>query len=293
MRHVDNPYLRGPRRFWYLIVIGAFVAVAAAVSVVDTVKLSLPPKLAPVHKPVYQAQAEALVDTQPSMFFTILRTTDEPQGYHDEKYVTTDSHGVTHVHYIKVNDGVKIKTAPPDHSQATSYANTYPTLIGSTPVVGLRNQMFPNLAKGGVVTAFTLGSSQNQNGRLRPSPLPIIVIQAQAHTPKKATDLATKATIAFQRYVTLRGDRAGGPKTARIVLRILSLPSNARKTTKSEAPVAAVVGILVLGGFVLLTMILERLFPQGRGEEEGSVEGDPLLEAELRRLRRPPEPRTS
>jgi hypothetical protein len=291
---VDNPYLRGPRRFWYLIVIGAIVAVAAAVSVVDTVKLGLPPKLAPVKKPTYVATAQTIVDTQPSMFFAMLNQTVEPQGYHVEKYITTDSHGVATVHFIKVSDGVKIKTSPPNHSQATSYANTYPSLLNSSAVVALRNKLYPGLPKNGQLTAFAVGSSQNANGRLRPSPLPVVEIQGTAHSAKRAIEFTTDATLAFERFVALKGDRNGSPSADRIVLRTLSLPLVARKTTKSEAPIAAVVGLMVLGGFVLLTMILERLFPSVRDDEEAeAAEGDPLLEAELRRLRRPPEPRTS
>lgn len=238
-------------------------------------------------------QAQTIVDTQPSMFFELVHQTVEPQGYHDEKYVTTDSHGVTTVHFVKVSDGVKIKTAPPNHDQATSYANVYPTLVNSSAVVALRNRLYPDLPKGGQVTAFALGSSQNTNGRLRTSPLPVVVIQGTAHSAKRALDLTTKATLAFERFIAQKGDRNSGPNGDRIVLRTLSLPTHARKTTSSKAAVAGVVGVLVLGGFVLLTMILERLFPERREDEAAEfIEGDPQLEAELRRIRHP-EPRPS
>jgi hypothetical protein len=206
--------------------------------------------------------------------------------------VTVDSAGVSHVHFVRVNDGVKIKTAPPNHQQATTFANLYPTLIGSKAAVDLRDKMFPELAKGGTVKAFALGSSQAANGRLRPSPLPIDVIQVQAHNPRKAIDLASKATIAFQRYVAERADR-NGSKDSPIVLRILTLPTKAENLSSSKSTLAGLVGALVLGGFVLLTMILERLFPLRRAVLDGGPgalpdlaqrEGDPLLQAELERL---------
>jgi hypothetical protein len=290
---VDNPYLRGPRRFWYLIAVGAIVAIAAAVSVVDTVKLGLPPRLTPRTKPQYQAQAQAIVDTNPSMFFVLSHQTIEPQGYHDEKYVTTNAQGVSTVHLVKVPDGIKIKTSPPSSGVATNLANTYPNLINSAAVVALRQQLYPDLPKGGQVTSYSLGSSTATTGRFRASPLPVVVIQGTAHSAKRAVELTNAATLSFEKFIAQKGDRNGSPRASKIVLRTLSLPAHARLTTTSKRPVAAVVGILVLGGFVLLTMILERLFPSRREDEANVEDGDPLLEAELRRLRPRPEPRPS
>jgi hypothetical protein len=290
---VENVYLRGPRRFWYLLAAGTLIGIVAAISVVDKVKPGVPPKLHPRTKASYTAQALALVDTKKSLFFVMQKQIVQPGGYHWEKYETTDRQGNTKVRFLKVPDGVTIKITPPNHAQATFYANLYPSLINSPDVVRLRQQLYPHLPKG-TVSSFAVGSTTAASGRLRTARLPIIAITGTAHTKRHAIELAQNSMLAFQRYIAKRGDtsvKAGSGLSDPMLLRILSLPTTARSTKSSQTALAVAVGFLVLGGFVLLTMILERLFPRReRGAEADRARepdgGDPLLEAELQRLRR-------
>jgi hypothetical protein len=287
---VSNPYIRALVHYWYLLVLGLAAGIIAAVLVVDTVKLGVPPKLHPRSKPTYQAQAQMLVDTPKSSFFLTKKSSLQAKGYHYERgTAVTTKGGTTHVPLYKVPDGKQVVTDTPDFKTITFYANLYPSFVTSDAVMKIRAAMYPKLPKNGTLAVQALGASLATGGRLRTSPLPIDVITATAHSPAAAIQLAEATAVAFRAWVA---DQTKGTTQADnpVTIRLLTLPQKAVNTTSSRTSIAALVGLVVFAAFAGLAILLARSRRRpapvtGTRRVESFEDEDALLEEELRRLR--------
>jgi len=67
-------YFRALLRFWWLPVLGIAVATVAAISVVNRISPSVPPKMTPRSTPTYTASTQALVTNPDKDYFRTSRT---------------------------------------------------------------------------------------------------------------------------------------------------------------------------------------------------------------------------
>jgi hypothetical protein len=108
-----------------------------------------------------------------------------------------------------------------------------------------------------VVTETITADAGNGNRE----PLPLLAIIATAGSPRAATDLAGRATTAFQRYLVTRQADAQVLPSDRVTLRVVNAPSDAELVAPRSYTRAVVAGLMTLIAAIGLMLLIENLRP--------------------------------
>ncbi len=238
------------RRFWWLAVIGALVAVASAALVVYRISFDgFPPDVRERAAPSYTATTQLLVN---SASRPILRTA-ETRIEQTAPQVRRDSRGT-----VRVTRPPEEVTEPPNIETLVDAANLLPLVIESDEVTTLRTSMFGSLP--GDVSAQALFARETAVG-LRPSSVPVIQIEAVSGSRDGAVRLANATVEAFTGWLVAEQEEAKVPPAQRILIERLRSP----EITESGANnywLGVLVLLAVAGGFAALIVALHSMFPK-------------------------------
>jgi len=258
---MSNPHVRALTRFWWVLLIGVWVATIAAVEMVASISLFFPPKATFRSRPVYTATQLVLVNSGQNPYLRTGVTTTVPRPARTTVIKPRGGLAVQPtVETIPQAPGVSVQ--PPDVNTLIRAANFYPHLIMSDQVLALRDRMFG--AMRGEITAKALNSVQTPN-RFRPSDFPVIQVDGVAHNPKYAIKLVEATVSAFRRWLVQNQEQAHVPPGQRILLDNLQLPRSATKSGGPKAGLPVLVGLAVLAAFAGLALVLDKLLPQSAG----------------------------
>jgi DNA-binding CsgD family transcriptional regulator len=268
-RAAGSSYLAAIRRFWWLVAAGALMACATGVVSLYHVHPGIPPVLVSRSRITHTATAQLIVDTNPSSYYATAlpsvvpgKTKVEQQrtpGTRSTKTATTRTAPTTTTKLIKLPSETTFTPTQNKQKTLVYLANVYPNLIQSLQVTRLRTKLFGDMKGKVVATALY---SKAGDGRYRASPLPYIQIQATAGTGLKSIKLARATASTFIRYVADRQSRT----TARhdIVVREIVRPQKSKASGGTSYPLGVFVGLATLGAFLLVAIVLDRLFPRAR-----------------------------
>jgi hypothetical protein len=263
-------YMRIFLRFWWLLVLGAGLGTLLAIASVEHISLSAPPKLTPRAKPTYSATSQLLVNSTADPYLRTGLTQVVPRP---GKIVRTGSTGksgsasgtTTTSAPISIPQAPDVSTQIPDTRPLVQAANFFPLLIESNQVAKLREQLYGPLP--GAVSAQALFSSST-GVRFRPSTLPVIVISASSNTPRRAIRLAQATTVAFERWLIAKQAAANVPRTQRILLDQLQVPTGAASSGGTKYGLPMFLTLAILAAFAALAVLLDRLLPARRRVDE-------------------------
>jgi len=258
-----NSYFRALRRFWWLPVLGVLVAAVAAISVVDKISPSFPPKLTPRSKPTFVAKTQALVTNPDKDYFRTKKTVvSAPTKQNVLRTYLDPKTGKQVNKIVPVTQPAQKHTVDVNLDQLVKAANLFPLWIMSDEVAKLRLKMFPTLPVNvGTVDAKTVGAIATQ-AKSKASYIPAVEISATAKTEKHAIDLAQATYQAFERWLTL--EEKGVPQSDRILVQQLNVPFQAAKSGGPSYPLAAFVGVAVFLAFIVMTGMLDQAMPRRR-----------------------------
>jgi len=247
-------------RFWWLLVIGAGVALIAAVATVADISAGVPPKVTYKSKPTYSAKQLELVTARNNPFLrtqqrTVVTTQRAANGGSNNRATTTPQ--------------ATVQLQAPNVDVLVRAANYYPYLIQSDQVVAIRNQRFGPLP--GQVSAQALNSFASAN-RFRESTFPIIEVTGTAPTADQAKAVTTATVAAFREWLTKSQNTADVPENERVLIQDLQRPENAVATGGPKHGTDIIVGILIFGLFTGAALLLNRLFPR-RSDADARAEG--------------------
>lgn len=242
-------------RFWWLLAIGIGVALIAAVEMISSISVGLPPKVKYRSQPKYAATQLELVTTLNNPF---LRTQERTVVPRPPTTQTVQRRGGSRtVRTVPQTPTVQVET--PNVTALVRAANYYPYLIQSDPVVAIRNKRFGQLP--GQITARALNSFATPN-RYRESTFPIIEVVGTAAEPNRAIKL-TEATVgAFREWLTRSQDQARIPKNERVLIRDLQRPEEAVASGGPRHGLDVLVGLVVFAAFGGLALVLDKLVPR-------------------------------
>ncbi len=242
-----NDYARALLRFWWLLLIGLVVAVAAGIMAVYKVDFSTsPPTLTEREQPSYSAQGRLLITDQSDSH---LRT-----AITQLQAVTADADGTPRLLPV---------TAPPDAGTLVALANLYPSLIESDQVAKVREDAYGT--NDGEIKAQALHAIASPS-RFAPSRIPVIQLIAVADSPKKAIDLVSHTTTAFNTWLGRSQQQHGIKRSQRVVVLPLQTPKAAEEFGGASSTLPVLVFGVVLMGFVALAFLFDRMFPRRREE---------------------------
>jgi hypothetical protein len=252
---MNNVYVRGLLRFWWVVVIGLGVALFGAIVSVEHIRFSAPPKLTSRAHVTYSSSAQLLVDSPTSPFFrtAISKVVGSPRTI--AKPATSKGGSPT-----TVTIPAQVQTQAPDTTVLVNAANLYPLIIESDTIAKLRTKLFGELP--GSVSASAALSSATPFGPYRPSPVPVINITAVSTTPRGAERVAQQTVVAFERWLRDNQQSAGVQKGDRIIIRELQSPLSALTIGGTSFTTAAVVFLAVLAAFAGLAIVLARVLPE-------------------------------
>jgi hypothetical protein len=255
-------------RFWWLLVIGAGVALIAGVSTVADISAGVPPKVTYRAQPTYSAEQLELVTAKNNPYLrTQQRTVVTRTGQAQRPPARSSTGAVT----TTPTPQSVIQLQAPDVDVLVRAANYYPYLIQSDQVVAIRNKRFGPLE--GQVTAAALNSFSTAS-RFRQSTFPIIQVMGTASTPKQAKKIAVATVAAFREWLTKSQNSARVPENERVLIQELQRPEKVIATGGPKHGIDLIVGVLVFALFVGGALVLDKLFPRGRrrGATGGTVE---------------------
>lgn len=265
---MNSQHARALARFWWLLAIGAGVALIAAVEMMAKISVGLPPTASYRSHSTFTATQLELVTTLNNPYLRTQETTVVPQP--------------PRTHAVRGGRTSSVETVPqaptvqvqaPNVSVLVRAANYYPYLIKSDPVVAIRDKKFGKLS--GQVTARALNSFQTPT-RYRESSFPIIEVSGAASSPKLALRLTTATVIAFRQWLTKSQDRARVPKTERVLIQDLQLPERAVASGGPKKGLGILVGFAVLAAFGGLALVLDNLFPRRRPDAATGESPEPI-----------------
>jgi len=238
-----TPYLHAFQRFWWLGLVALAVAGLAAISSVYRIGFSsIPPSLEKRAQISYASSARILVTSDEAPFFrtTVTRVLDVP---------ATDEAGGTRP---------VVSSSAPDIGTLVLAANLYPIFIESDEVREIRDRMFGPLP--GSVSARAIYAVASAS-RFELSQVPVVEIFAVAATHSGAVDLAQGTVDAFVRFMDQTQDRAGLKQEERILVKQLQRPEAALASGDASLGLPLLLFVAVIGAFVALTLLLDRLLP--------------------------------
>ena len=249
---MNSGYGPALRRFWWLIALGAIVAMALAVIMVYSVS-GIPPKFTARDQPVYTAEVRMFVTSgeAPYLRTSVPRFTDVPIG--------ADG---TSAPLQQVQD-------PPDTRTLVAATNVYPLLIESDAVAALRTKMFGALE--GEIVAQAIFAAATA-ARYQPSEIPVIELFATSDSPKGAIALAGATSKAFRAWMAREQGKAKIAPKQRILIQELEAPTDAIATGGAGIGLPILAMLAVLSAFAAGAIMLDRLFP--RPEDEGAASSD-------------------
>src|SRR5262245_24659311 len=255
-------------RFWWLLVIGAGVALIAAVATVADISAGVPPKVTYDAKPTYSAKQLELVTAQNNPFLRTQQRTVVTQraanGGSNNRATTTPQ--------------ATIQLQAPNVDVLVRAANYYPYLIQSDQVVAIRNRRFGQLP--GQVSAQALNSFASAN-RFRESTFPIIEVTGTAPTAEQAKAVTTATVAAFREWLTKSQNAAKVPENERVLIQDLQRPENAVATGGPKHGTDIIVGILIFGLLAGAALLLHRLIPRRPDADSRAEEGRRISQLEL------------
>lgn len=236
------------RRFWWIVVLGGFVAVFVAALMLYSVEPSFPPKLTDREKPLYTAQARLFVTSgeAPYLRTSVPRLREVPIG------------GGAGATFTRVNE-------TPDVSTLVDAANLFPLLIESDEVSRLRTEQSGDIP--GEVTAKAIFATATAN-RYQPSGIPVIELFATAGSPRDATALAGATSKAFRTWIVRKQNQAEIDVKDRILIEELEAPSGAVATGGAGIGLPVLALLAVLTAFGAGAIMLDRTFPRPDSAED-------------------------
>jgi hypothetical protein len=259
-------YLHSLRRFWWVLVLGAVVALLAALSARFSISL-FPPGLEEKEEVSYTSEARILITSNQNPHFRSKETVEVPrasaggdtggedQGDSGEGEGAGGSGG---------GDGqaAEEETVPfsamPDLNTIVRNANTYPYIIESDQVADYRQREFGDLE--GSVSALGVTSVVTAN-RIELSEIPVIRLIAVAGTSEDAVELADKTGKAFIGWLEEFQDEKEIPRSDRIVVEQLNTPRGAIASAGPSTALPVLVFFAVFAAFCVLAVILDRFLP--------------------------------
>ncbi|HEY7693160.1 MAG TPA: hypothetical protein VH816_12540 [Gaiellaceae bacterium] len=255
---MNNRHIRALARFWWLLAIGLGIALIAAVEMMATISVGLPPKVRYRSHATFTATQQELVTTLDNPY---LRTQERTVVPRPPKTQAVRGAGASSSTVQTVPQAPSVQVGAPNVSVLVRAANYYPYLIQSDPVIAIRDKMFGPLQ--GEVTAQALNSFQTAT-RYRPSTFPIIKVSGSARSPRLAVGLTKATVVAFRQWLTTSQARAQVPERERVLLQDLKLPDGAVASGGPNRGLGFLVAFAVLAAFGGLALILDNLFPSGR-----------------------------
>jgi hypothetical protein len=267
-------YARALRRFWWVLVIGAVVALLAGLSARFSISL-FPPGLDEKESITYTAESRIIVSSAQNPYIRNQQTTfvEQPNQGGDES--TTDESGGGTGDEPSA-DGASADTLPfvsaPDLNTLIRIANLYPFIIEGDSVADYRRELYGDLP--GAVSALGVTSVVTQN-RIELSEIPVLKLIAVAGSNEDAVALADKTAKAFIRWLEREQERAKPPiiPADRIVVEQLNVPRGAIASEGASATLPVLVFLVVFAAFCVLAVLLDRLIPARPGRPDvGKVE---------------------
>jgi capsular polysaccharide biosynthesis protein len=219
--------VRALTRYWWLVLAGLVLAVAAGVVVYKQEA-----------KPKYTATTNLFVNSASAPY---LRT---QQGAAPT---------------AKTKTGNSATKATPDTNTLVNAANTYPLLIQSDKIAEVRQQHYGAIE--GTVTANALNATTNTYGVYRPSPLPVIQVKATSRPASSAARLADETVGAFQIWMRQQQHRHKIPPSERISVQQLESPTVSAVNARSKG-LPLFIGALVVLAFCGLAVIADNRRPR-------------------------------
>lgn len=238
-------YAHAVRRFWWIVALGAVVAVAAMFIVSRSGTAT------------YTSVSEVLVTSPQAPYVRISVT--------DQQAATLPGQGDTG----RARAGTELATtSAPDVNTLVRAANLYPFIIESDLVEGRRNRMFGELE--GVVSARAIFAVQNAL-RFDPSEIPIIQIAGTAASPEEAVRIAQTTTDAFQSWMRASQNEAGLAPRERIVIEQIRRPAEVFVAGGTPTSLVLLVGATLLFGFAALAVLLDRTVGGARAADASTA----------------------
>jgi hypothetical protein len=253
-------YTHALRRFWWVLVIGAVIALLAALSARFTISL-FPPSLEQKDDVSYTAESRLLITSADNPHFRAKETIPEED---------TGTEGFT--------PSTPLSTAP-DLNTIVRNANTYPYVIESDQVANYREQQYGDLP--GTVQALGVTSVVTGN-RIELSEIPIIRLIATADTPDDAINLSDKTGKAFIGWLRAFQDDNDILESDRIDVQQLNVPKDAVASEGPSTALPVVVFIAVFAAFCVLAVLLDRLIPAGQ-PKPARTDVEPLEPVEVKK----------
>jgi len=253
---MNNSYLRGLLRFWWLLAIGIGLGALVAVGSVDRIKPGIPPKLTPRKAPTYTATSSVMIDSGDGLYFRTGITTTPPAAAGSTGKAAATAAGNRQAQRA----AAAVQTQPPDTNVLVNAANLYPQLMQSDQVARIREEMVGKID--GTIVALTAFSSNRPYGSAKPSYLPLITVSSTASTPKDAMSLASGTVDAFKKFLIAKQDRTGVPVSQRLLVQNVNRPAGATKVTSGSMTLPGALFVFILGGFGGLAILLDRKFPR-------------------------------
>ena len=255
-----HQYVRGLKRFWWLLVFGLGVATIAAAASVYRIDLSSFPPFEKKAAITYTTSSRLLITSEEAPY---VRTsvTEEVEG---------------------PDGNVQTFTSSPDITTLISAANLYPVLISSDSVEELRDEMSGALP--GVITTRAI-YEVNSPGRFELSQVPVVEVFGSADTSAGAIELTRATVAAFLVYVEQLQDDANLSSQERILVEEIQRPETVIATGGTSLSLPAMLFLVIAAAFVALAILLDRLFPAGirlplrRKAPSAGVEEPELAEA--------------
>jgi hypothetical protein len=263
-------YARALRRFWWVLVIGAVVALFAGLSSRYSVSL-FPPGLDDKDEITYTSESRILVSSAENPYIRSQKTTfvDQSTGQEtgDEEATGGEEPSA---------DGASVQSIPfvtaPDLNTLVRTANLYPFIIESDSVADYRREHFGDLP--GSVSALGITSVVTAN-RVELSEIPVIKLIAVADSSDDAVALADKTAKSFIGWLEDQQD-AARPKILpedRIVVQQLTVPHGAIASAGPSTTLPVLVFLVVFAAFCILAILLDRLVP---ARQPGRTDVEPI-----------------
>ena len=259
-------YLHALRRFWWLLVLGAALALLAAVSARFTISV-FPPGLEEKNQISWTAESRLLITSA-----------DNPHFRSKETFVPEDA-GTTGAATEGETPEEAPFTSPPDLNTIVRNANTYPYIIESDAVADYREREYGDLP--GTLQAVGVTSVTVAN-RVELSEIPIIRLIATADSPEDASNLADKTGKAFIGWLQQFQVDNEILKEDRMLVQQLTVPRAAVASAGPSSTLPLLVFLVVLGAFCVLAVLLDRLVPP-RQPRPARTDVEPLEPVEVKK----------
>lgn len=252
-QHSMSEYVGACRRFWWVILIGVVVALAAGYEV------------AKHHKaPTYSATLKMIVDSRSRPFLRtgVTSVTAQPARTQVIKVPVKTKTGATTytTRLITIPQSPTVASQAPDTQTLVAAANLYPSLIESDAVASVRDKLFGQTH--GTVTAVAEFSTNAPSGKFVASSFPLIDITAQSVGPRAAKKLTWDTFVAFKHWLVANQTATAVPPAERIQVRPLVAAKTTTRTAHTHVGVAVVVLLAILAAVVFFAIVLDKLVPR-------------------------------